>query len=185
MTWPDFYRGRLLSEGYLAYFEERYAPFLDHIRKALQPEDLVIEVGCGLATSTKLLMRSNVPYFTSFRCYDHNPDMVQLAKQNVGVAAMVAQADARIPTYTRPDVVHSHGLLEHFSDTQIAWFLASQRLDGPRVSIHYVPGELHGTPSFGDERLLPLDYWVDTFAPTSWETFNDGRDYVLVWEGQR
>lgn len=33
----------------------------------------------------------------------------------------------------------------------------------------------------GDERLLHIDHWREIHRPTYWQTFNDGRDAVLVW----
>lgn len=183
LTWPEFYKGRLLSSAYLAYFEEHYRLFVNMVRHEIKPGDRVVEVGCGLATTTKIIHdnKSERP-FSGFHCYDASPEMVQLARMNLEDACPVDLADCRVPTGCKPDIIHSHGLLEHMPDYDIQRTIDAHEADDVRVAIHYVPGERHGTPSRGDERLLPLRYWVDTFKPTGSWSFNDDTDYILLWK---
>jgi len=35
--------------------------------------------------------------------------------------------------------------------------------------------------SFGDERLLPVGYWISKFNPKSWKAFNKNKDLILEW----
>lgn len=50
-----------------------------------------------------------------------------------------------------------------------------------RVQVHYVPG-LYEKPTFGDERLLPVQAWWEIAKPDQIITFNGGLDYALVFE---
>jgi len=178
-TWTQFYEDRVLSEGYRKYFKERYKPFLDEIRSYRKDGDRIVEVGCGIGTTTSILADDDI--FCGYRCFDICPEMVAFAMLNTR-GRPVGIGDARLPTNRFPDIVHSHGLLEHFVDKDIESVLNSHRVDGVRYAIHYVPGNLYVNPSFGDERLLPLEYWVDNFKPTKYFKFNDGYDYCLVWD---
>jgi len=192
MTWDEFYKGRLLSEGYRNYVTKRYAPFIGEIMTNMKAGDRVIEIGCGLATITSILAENagrllideggeSRECFAGFRCFDISPVMVKLARQNLYEGYPVDVGDARLPTNRLPDIIHSHGMLEHMSDEDIRAVIEASRKDGARVAIHYVPGEKYVTPSFGDERLMSLKAWEQICAPTEAYTFNDGYDYVLKW----
>jgi SAM-dependent methyltransferase len=180
-AWTEFYRGRLLSESYRGYCAERYAPFLDTIRGYMKTGDRIIEVGCGLGTMTALLAAGEHP-FVGFRCFDVSAGMVSLAKLNLQDQYPVDMGDARLPTCRYPDIVHSHGMLEHLSDRDINLVVDAGRLDGARVGVHYVPGEKYEKPSFGDERLMSLEDWHRIAKPTHSFTFNDGYDHCLIWD---
>lgn len=175
--WADFYRGRL-GEGYRQYFAERYKPFLDRIRDCRKEGDRIVEIGCGIGTTTSILAADGT--FCGYRCFDICPEMVVLARINTSDRPCDI-GDARHPTGRLPDIVHSHGLLEHMSDDDIRSVIESSRLDGARWAIHYVPGDKYKTPSFGDERLMPLERWREICKPTETFRFNDDHDYCLIW----
>lgn len=78
------------------------------------------------------------------------------------------------------DTIHSHGVLEHFDQEDVKTIIKNQ-LAAAEVLVHYVPGNKHKTPSFGDERLLSLDEWKKMVRPTHAFAFNDDHDYVLIW----
>jgi trans-aconitate methyltransferase len=180
-AWAEFYKGRLLSKGYQDYARERYRPFLESIVSHIKEGDRVIEVGCGLATITLLLAGMKRPW-CGFRCFDLCPDMVGLARINLGESKYpVDQGDATVPTNHKPDIVHSHGLLEHLDDDTIVRIIEAERADGARAAIHYVPGEKYEKPSFGDERLMSINDWQRICSPTKITTFNDEHDYTLEW----
>lgn len=69
----------------------------------------------------------------------------------------------------------THGVLEHFSDHQIIDII--ERCSN---SVHYVPLDKWITPSFGDERLLPYQYWIDLVTPKSYILFNDDKDLAFI-----
>jgi hypothetical protein len=73
-------------------------------------------------------------------------------------------------------------LLEHLTDDGI---MHVHQWIGGRVgcSLHYVSLEGHITPSFGDERLLSKQFWLDILKPFYWEVFNEGKDLVMVCNG--
>lgn len=164
----------------------RYKPLVDVIRSLADPTSYrttLLEAGSGAGLIT-ILIKQVFP--TSLVLgVDIDPDMIKLARQNV------PGGDFRLGDITTesgyfdlsPDVIYSHGVLEHFDDNTINKILKFQRAKA-RWVVHYVPLEGHGTPSFGDERLLPLWWWNESFLPNNVFTFNGGKDVVLVWKGR-
>jgi hypothetical protein len=108
--------------------------------------------------------------------------MVKLASINLYEGFPVEVGDARYPTGRLPDVIHSHGLLEHFSDEDIRKIIKASCNDGARVIVHYVPSDRYEQPSFGDERLMSAGQWHEIVAPHNIIEFNDGYDLALVWD---
>lgn len=107
--------------------------------------------------------------------------MVQITKERLwDDDVAVFELDAIRPRCaTGADVVHSHGMLEHFDDHAIRQVIHNFRQ--ARVQVHYVPG-LYPEPSYGDERLMSVEQWEDICAPDQVLTFNDGLDYALIFE---
>lgn len=181
--WAAFYEGRT-GPGYLAYVKERYKPFIDAIRSRMQPDDLVHEIGCGTGTITAALSEYQVPLPNKLICYgasDVDMEMVRIARARLWYTGVcVFQLDAiNAKIVPSAQVVHSHGVLEHFDDHTIRHVIHNFR--GARAQVHYVPG-LYPAPSFGDERLMSVEQWEDICAPDHVITFNDGLDYALVFE---
>ena len=176
-SWPSFYSGRG-GQDYQQYVQQRYTPFIAAVRARIAGSDNVLELGCGTSTITKALSGAGA-LGVNLYATDNNAEMIKLAKARLkGTAAVVFLRDA-FEAFSHADVVHSHGLLEHFADEQI---LQIVRADSGCAQIHYVPG-LYASPSFGDERLLPKAYWQELLG-ASWsvETFNEELDYILVKE---
>lgn len=176
--WLNFYWDRIGDTGYEAYVARQYEPFLNAIHREWRPGEVSMEVGCGLGTITKILGRNN--YHTRI-AVDLCQHMVEVAKGNLLGIAKVIHADMRTSSWLKADVIHGHGVLDHLSDHDIYRTLEAHRKSGARVAIHYVPGELHGKPSFGNERLPPVQWWEDKWDTTEAHTFNGGKDYVLLW----
>jgi len=179
--WEEFYKGRLLDPGYQQYVRERYKPFLGAIIERAKLGDRIVEVGCGLGTITRVLADSMIRANQGFRAYDLNPYMVRYARQTLSDGYPVEVGNAFFPTNCKPDIVHSHGMLEHFTDDQIGKVIQAHIKDEARHAVHYVPGDKYEVPSFGDERLMPLEFWKE-FGPTEAFAFNDGYDYCLIWD---
>ena len=59
MNWFDFYKHRDPAR-YLAYARRRYEPFLAIIQAYMQPNDILLEAGCGMGTITKALIERGV-----------------------------------------------------------------------------------------------------------------------------
>ena len=76
-------------------------------------------------------------------------------------------------------VVVTHGVLEHFSDTDITRIVSTYNNDKVLFQAHYVPTCQYASPSFGDERLLPIDYWITLVKPDYYLLDNDGKDLYM------
>lgn len=181
-AWVDFYRARC-NTRYYDYFTKKYAPFIDAIVERTRPSDDFLEVGCGTANTTRALIDRLTESDYWWTATDSDPEMLALAVQARGDAAIAfALEDARdIPEILTPDIVHSHGLLEHFDDKSIRQIVTAAALAGARTSIHYVPSAKYEKPSFGDERLMTPAEWYLIGEPSSIIEFNDGYDLVLIW----
>ncbi len=179
--WSEFYRPRLGPE-YLAYVKQRYAPFIDIVLSHIRPGDGVGEAGAGMGTITRALL--DFGSRGDHVCLELDGDMLELADYQVGLRSGMWQLDIREQLPRVFDVIHGHGVLEHFSDCDIRKIIHTHRESGARAAIHYVPGEKYVTPSFGDERLMSVDAWREIAAPDEVVTFNDGFDYALIWRFQ-
>lgn len=164
-NWFNFYRSRINS-GYQEYFNERYAPFLKVIND-LKTDKGIFELGCGIGSVSKAIGGQ-------FWGIDLQIEMSQLANENTSTHNFFK---GDIFSYEVDDELLkvTHGVLEHFSDEDIM-YLCQKHTN----SVHYVPLDKYVTPSFGDERLLPFEHWVELVKPKYFEVFNDGHDLVFT-----
>lgn len=165
MDWYTFYANRINS-SYQDYFEQRYEPFLEAINQ-LKYSSGILEIGCGIGSVSKAVGGK-------FRGFDIDPMMVKLANDNTG-SFNFYQGD--IFNYQKDDstLKVSHGVLEHFSDDDI-----EKICENCQNSIHYVPLDKYVTPSFGDERLLPYEHWLEVATPITWMLFNNNHDLMFL-----
>ncbi|TXI86971.1 MAG: class I SAM-dependent methyltransferase [Chryseobacterium sp.] len=163
--WYTFYANRVNST-YQDYFEKRYAPFIEVIPQ-LKGSDGIFELGCGIGSVSKAVGGK-------FKGIDNDPLMVMLANQNTN-SNNFYQADIFEVKAPHSTLKVSHGVLEHFSDVDIQTICELN----PN-SIHYVPLDKYVTQSFGDERLLPYEYWLELVNPISWMLFNDDHDLMFL-----
>lgn len=165
MDWYQFYVNRVNST-YQDYFEKRYEPFLNVIDQ-LRTANGIQELGCGIGSVSKAIGGK-------FKGCDIDPFMVKLANENTNSNNFHHQSlfDAVIDPYA---IKVTHGVLEHFQDAQI-----EDILERCHNSVHYVPTDGYDLPSFGDERLLPYQYWLDLACPKMWMLFNDDKDLLFV-----
>lgn len=183
-SWADFYADRV-GPGYEDYCRRRYEPFLSEIVSHLPYDGRAIEMGCGTATISNILASYPGRAAAKFSLIDKDPEMIQLARfrtrHNAGRVNLM-QLDFRDnivnSSNLRADVLHSHGVLEHYGDDDIRSIVVKFRKIAP-IQVHYVPG-LYPKPSFGDERLLPLDHWTRLLDVNHAEAFNWGLDYCLT-----
>lgn len=188
--WASYYAGRV-GPGYAKYADNKYSPFLDAIEQAMSEQGgklALREEGCGIGTISRILL-GYYPWL-SMELIDSCPDMLELAMLNVsdvpGSGKVVYREqdltdESMGRLWTRPGIIHSHGVLEHMDDETIQAVLDRQTQQAPRV-IHYVPTNGYDEPSFGDERLLPVEYWVDTFKPDAWMAWGENDcDLWLQW----
>jgi len=175
--WIDIYKDRL-NNSYYDYFCKQYSPFLETIFKYQTP--VVFELGCGMGNSTRFL---NEQFNTSQHfCHDICPEMLALAMKNIeSTNVFYRNIDIRkVRNFDNPkSLIHSHGVLEHFSDKDIYNILENFNGD---IQVHYVPSDKWIIPSRGDERLLSKEYWDSKFCPSEIIEFNEGKDLILIWK---
>ena len=76
-------------------------------------------------------------------------------------------------------VVITHGVLEHFSDGEIERIISTYRDENVVFQAHYVPTNGYISPSFGDERLLPVLDWTELVKPDYYIVDNNGLDLYM------
>lgn len=168
-TWYDFYKDRVNS-SYQDKFEKKYKPFLDKIISLGVTN--IIDMGCGIGSVSKALHKRGIECLL----IDKDEDMIHLSIENnsewITLDNILVRNLAKInyPAFEN-DFCITHGVLEHYQDTAIWRFI-----DLMPYSIHYVPLDKWITPSFGDERLLSKEHWIDLVEPKEWGTFNDEKD---------
>lgn len=185
--WSKFYSGRG-GESYRQYVRDRYAPFIGAIADRIGYDSHVLEIGAGTGTITSILADYNGHDNQRFCATDVDPEMVKATKcrlEALGLDAVSVFTEDAIGAQhpTQADIVHSHGMLEHFDDDTIRKVIENYR-EHAYHQVHYVPG-LYPEPTFGDERLMPVDAWWRICKPVGLSqiiTFNEGLDYALVFE---
>ena len=173
--WSDFYKNRC-NASYMEYALQRYRPFIEEI--LFNEPLLILEEGCGVGTISKCLMAldPSISPILSDIC----PDQIELAYANTGLMPMQNCIVTGTNAPPDSDIVIGHGVLEHFPDREIESIINRQWDIASKV-VHYVPTDKYKRPSFGDERLLSVAYWLG-FQPTRHFTFNDDHDLCLIWE---
>lgn len=173
MDWYEHYKARVNSK-YQEYFEYKYGPFLLYIRSQMREFNSIIDAGGGIGSVSKHLRHH---YQGDLVYLDKSDKMRELARENVSWGIrdfyIFDITDHKIAG-PKNTLCVTHGVLEHFEDDVIKSIL--ERFPN---SIHYVPLEKYGTPSFGDERLLPSDYWREKFNISYGFEFNDGYDFCF------
>lgn len=172
-NWSEYYNSRV-GDSYPIYCEVRYKEFLQQL--FVDKELSIREEGCGIGTISKILSQNG---FNNLSAFDNDDDQLKLANINTTNVTLF-KADIVNAQLNKVDMIHSHGVLEHFKDVDIQKIINRQRKDAKKV-VHYVPTNGYSIPSFGDERLLSIPYWVDNFKPTSIIPFNNNKDLVLIW----
>jgi trans-aconitate methyltransferase len=180
MSWFNFYKNRVNS-SYLEYAEKRYDRMIQEIFEFVMYDSTIVEAGCGIGTITKIVRKHRD---VDIICFDNDKDMLSLAKANLAEHKNISivQHDILQPFgFKDADLVFSHGVLEHFTDDEIRQIISSQRQYAKYI-MHYVPGNKYKVPSFGDERLLSKWQWIDISSPYKVIEFNEGFDYLLLFE---
>jgi len=179
-AWSDYYLGRI-GDRYPNYCRRRYQPLL---RELVAAKGFTFrEEGCGIGTISKILLQDKV--CKKLELCDNDRDILDLAYRNITHLGLentrLSLTDVVVSPHALVDVIFAHGVLEHFSDEEIQAILRRQISHCGKV-VHYVPTNGYAEPSFGDERLLAPEYWVDKWSPTRHELFNDNKDLLLIWE---
>lgn len=178
--WYDIYRDRMNNQ-YREHVAARYAPFLEQLHE--HQREVTTEIGCGAGNITRLLREMEAPRLKRYHhLTDRCPRMLSLAIENNPVPTVnFSCTDIFESVPSNCDLIHSHGLLEHFHDMSIQRLVHNMTFAAP-VQLHYVPGAKYQTPSRGDERLLEPDHWkeiLSCFRKVKVTTFNEGFDIIL------
>jgi trans-aconitate methyltransferase len=176
-VWSNFYESRCNS-AYDSFIVDHYNPFITALATAGE-NGTYIEVGCGRGSITKALF-SRVG--GRHLLIDNDKKMLDMARSNIdnNEIAYSLQNALRLNITKRVNVIHSHGVLEHFKDKEIKKILDNQ-LEYADYVMHYVPGNKYIKPSYGDERLLSVAEWQQICKPDAINVFNGGLDYILKW----
>lgn len=174
--WAYFYKNRVNSK-YQSYFEKRYKPFLKAILDYTPSS--IIEEGIGIGSVSKYFIHNSHIICLG---YDINEQVLELASKNLDSTALLWKDNILQPeSYpkTKIDLAVTHGVLEHFSDLEILSIFERYKRT-KQNNIHYVPLDKYQHPSFGDERLLPYQYWLELVKPKDYLLFNDNHDLILI-----
>lgn len=180
MTWEQFYAARVNNDESFKCFEKKYFPFFELIRQ--QNPQTLAETGCGIGSCTKALMKH---VKAKHLLLDNSHAMLKLAEKNLGTGnyhLLHHDITKPLPFRAKFDVIHSHGVLEHFEDEGVRAIIANQLQVGDRL-IHCVPSYRYTEKSFGDERLLSAAAWKRIALPDRIIEANDGFELILMWGG--
>ena len=178
-----------MNDSYFSHIKSKYAPFISFLKE--QEGYHFIELGCGAGNITKAL-REWYKY-GHYTLVDNCPKMLSLAIENnpnencIFLCADITKSINTMPAgdYT---IVHSHGVLEHFSDRDIRNIIINA-CNYAKFQVHYVPSSKYESPSRGDERLLTPREWMDILRTIDRDIdysvieFNDGYDLMIQIQG--
>lgn len=177
-TWYDFYKNKC-NESYYNYICVQYKDFINEIYNNMKPFMNIGEFGCGIGNITKVLMC--VQPNNNYTLIDNSNLILDLVEQHLDTLHINIDCWDILNKYpAKFDLIHSHGVLEHFEDYEIHKILENQKSIAPLL-IHYVPSNKYEYKSFGDERLLSKEEWKEKFSPSEIIEFNDGYDLILKW----
>ena len=187
MNWNDYYLSRINSESYDFYFSSKYKPLVDLIKEHLGKNNistLIIEEGCGISSVSKQLIKY-YPY-NPYLLMDIDEKMLNLSKENLSEykesSFIFKQKDILSPLdlfYPYDKILITHGVLEHFSDKDIRKIINNYSKK-KITQFHYVPLNGYKNPSFGDERLLSLNYWINLLKINSYIVINNKDLYFKI-----
>ena len=177
-AWSAFYTERVNNVGYINAFGSKYKKLISFIDACLNmyPDLVVKEEGCGIGNVSKthyLFGKNKAKYYL---LTDIDNTMLMLAYKNLEGIPNKTFVNENILdecVYEKDTLVITHGVLEHFSDENIAKIIAKYNNDHVKFHGHYVPLDGYLKPSFGDERLLSAKDWIHKTNPSSIEMTNN------------
>ena len=184
-SWYDIYCERM-NDRYFAHIKSKYGPFILAINSNIA--HFYVELGCGAGNITKALHELRPD--AGFIMYDNCSQMLSLAiKNNPSYATPLLQDITLVNNEHFQQLgsaaVHSHGVLEHFSDRDINKIISA---NAKCPQVHYVPSDEYSKPSRGDERLMSLSQWNKILKQNKdinfdLSSFNYGLDIIIrTWE---
>lgn len=187
MTWTEYLKESLSPERVFRT-QRKYDLFIRKILGACENtrETRIGDFGFGVGVIAKEVMQ-RLHRGAVFYLIDNDPGVFKYAAKNLEPVKHLAIMEFVVGDIRERldlpflDVAYGHGVLEHFTDAEIHKILDLQKQTARHI-IQYVPTDKYTTKSFGDERLLAIEYWRDTFKPTDVSLFNHGYDLILEWK---
>ena len=200
ISWVEYYKDKVNNKESEENFFIKYKEFLRLIVKTVstfKKRINLVEMGCGIGTVSKLLINkfpemSDRRFISTYLLTDVDGNMLDLAKKNLsgnllGNSVVCSKHDLTtgyIPDEYllfswAKDVVVTHGVLEHFNQSEIKEFINT--LDdniNVLAHIHYVPTSDYVTKSYGDENLWAMSTWIKLVEPDI--IMKNGPDLYLV-----
>lgn len=187
MNWSEIYNKEIEKKGGLTPFvlnkEKRSAgAFIKRVRKIFPQKSKILEIGTGTGAIGALLTK----YEYVVNVIDKDVQMIDIAKKVFSifgspdkVQLMNAEDIVKVFGLKSFDLVFSHGMLEHYSDSDILAHIRNQ-LKISSTIVFIVPTEpmngFYRSRGFGDERYLPTKYWKNLLkkAGYSFKVFGFG-----------
>ena len=180
MNWREFYENRI-NQKYKNHIRKKYKDTFDILRNS--GSKTFGHFGGGLGNASRILLEDIKD--SKHIILDIDVNMLELSNKNLEETRkynfQVLKHDIRdLFRGIKLDLIHSHGVLEHFQDEEIQEIIKKQ-LKICNKLVHYVPSYKYEIPSFGDERLLTSKNWYDICKPDKIIESNDGFDITLIW----
>jgi SAM-dependent methyltransferase len=196
LSWYEIYRNRM-CESYVEHVRNKYDEFVNLISNS-ERANMFVEIGCGAGNITKIIRETNKSKDAKYVLIDNCEKMLGLAEVNnkednrcsfvlESIVESKPYADLKDISTPKSTIVHSHGLLEHFSDNDISTIITNS-MDLSNEQVHYVPGIKYDVPSRGDERLMTQEQWSSILERSlsnklkynfNIYSFNDEYDLIL------
>jgi len=164
-SWAEFYErvcgnkklleGNIMEHSYLVWTISRF----------VAPGDKVLEIGSGTGVMGFPLAQAGIKVVS----IDNDPQILKMALINAGVLGAdieYREADAfHLPFLDREfKVAFSEGLVEHYSDEDIAKLVAEHQRVSDIVVVS-VPLKGSSNISYGNERWMTMEEWEAIFKP--------------------
>lgn len=187
--WSTIYSSNIKKQGaakkYLNHKVKEKKIFLNKIINYCKPYNNILEAGCGTGVLS-IFLANNGFDVTSV---DSDKDMLTIANK-------ISTKYHKKPHFMKKDinklnypnnhfgVVFSHGVLEHFNDTQIVSILKRQ-LKISHTLIFSIPTDYldeNKDRYHGNERFLSREKWINLISKTQSEIIETfGFHYIMGW----
>ncbi len=138
-------------------------PLLDRIRKYAKNRK-ILEAGCGSAVNSLFLAKNNF----DVTGLDRDKEMLKLAEDNakfLNCKIKLIEGDIKDLSENKFDVVFNHGVLEHYSDTDIIKLINAELSVGEYAVIS-IPSNFFKQEQaiLGDERFMSKSKWKNIIS---------------------
>ena len=170
MNWSTVYKKQIHNKGGLLSFilskEKRSTgALIRRLKNELEPHSRILEIGTGTGAIGALL----TSYGFDVTVVDNDREMIEIAKKSFKLfgdprKVYLMNADKVVENFGKNsfDCVITHGMLEHYSDTEIISHLKLQ-LEVAPLAVCIVPikslSNEYRLRGFGDERYLSTSFW--------------------------